>query len=215
MALINGERSSGVEPENRKPYCGYGKWKVTRDSQIAMSKVYTIEEHQHRFAAWAAATAASASPLCRFKVAQGVRILEEAGFDIKFSTPDKLPTPKQFDAVHLKWRNKVISVAKKKGLTFKHGVAAKLINCYLKVRFVCGVYSKHNKVQHLHPPIDRVLLDGLARSGIGVKSDWLRMKKKAWSKFESSDYQDVIDMIKSAYRGQPLWKVEEFWKGHR
>ena len=46
---------------------------------------YTIEEHHHRFAAWAASSSASASPLCRFKVSAGVAILEKSGFIPSFS----------------------------------------------------------------------------------------------------------------------------------
>ena len=36
-----------------------------------------------------------------------------------------------------------MSQAARRNLTFTHGVAAKLINCYLKSRFVCGGYHAH------------------------------------------------------------------------
>ena len=111
---------------------------------------YTIEEHNHRLAAWAASTSASASPLCRFKVEVGVAILENSGFTaLGFATADTLPTSAQLDAAHATWRDTVINSAHELGLTFTHGIAAKLINCYLKVRLVCAGHHLDERVQAL------------------------------------------------------------------
>ena len=119
---------------------------------------YTIEEHRHRFAAWAAGRAANVST-CRFKVEQGKAILEAAGMDQLLAGPDRLPLPQDTDAIHREWRLKVIAAAKELGLAFTHGVAAKLINIYLKAGFVCGGHHDDDRVRSLHPPIDSVLLD--------------------------------------------------------
>jgi hypothetical protein len=127
---------------------------------------YTIEEHNHRLAAWAAATAASASKLCRFKVRTGVAILEASGFKPAFEL-NQLPAAANLDSQHRHWRETVIEKASDVGVAFTHGVAAKLINCYLKVRFVCAGAHNDNRVQALHPPIDEVLLTGLARVDFG------------------------------------------------
>lgn len=48
---------------------------------------------QHQFAAWAAATAGSASPKCRFSTADGVGILEAIGFGPSYGKPERLPSP--------------------------------------------------------------------------------------------------------------------------
>ena len=92
---------------------------------------------QHRFAAWAAATAARVSPKCRFKAGDGVAILEGLGFGPGYGKPDKLPLPSRFDNQHRKWRVKAIKLAKARRIGMSHGVAAKLINFYLKSRFIC------------------------------------------------------------------------------
>jgi len=178
---------------------------------------YEIERHKHIVAAWSAATGARASKLCRFKVQQGVAILQTCGFDTSFAMPNHLPEPTQLDATHQAWREAVIRAAKQQGLNFTHGVAAKLINCYLKVRFVCGGHHEHERVQCLHPPIDAVLLRGLTTKDVGgFKKEWRRFHSLAWSKFDSATYQSVIDLIRDVMpAGEPLWKIEEHWPGHQ
>lgn len=182
-----------------------------------MTNPYTIEEHNHRVAAWSAATGARASSLCRFNVQRGVAILEASGFNTAFATPNHLPEPKQLDATHKAWRDTVIRVAKKNGLTFTHGIAAKLINCYLKMRFVCAGHHDHERVKALHPPIDALLLSELAKQDVGgFKKEWRKFRDLRWSKFESADYQGVIDLIRKALPpDEPLWKIEEHWEGHQ
>lgn len=176
---------------------------------------YTIEEHQHRECAWAAATSARASKLCRFPVEVGADILERSGFDAAFSTPDKLPQPEEMDEAHLGWRNKVIAVAAERhDKTFTHGIAAKLINCYLKARFVCANHHDHERVKALHPPIDAILLKQLGDLDIGgFRKEWRKAHTAAWSKFDSGQYQHVIDLIRKVSGNKPLWMIEEHWQG--
>ena len=50
---------------------------------------YTINDHKHRFSAWAASRAASTS-VCRFNVEKGRKIIEDAGIN-KITSLDKLP----------------------------------------------------------------------------------------------------------------------------
>lgn len=177
---------------------------------------YTMEEHQHRLAAWAASRAASVKG-CRFKVNLGFRILEDSGFTASFSSPASLPSPKNMDRKHGEWRGVVIGVAERQGLKFSHGVAAKLINCYLKVRFVCAGQHQHARVKSLHPPIDEVLLKELAKRDIGgFGKQWRRFRQERWSRFDSSTYESVIDHVRrSLPTGAPLWKIEAHWAGHQ
>ena len=185
-----------------------------------MKPPYTIEEHKHVSAAWAAATGARASSLCRFPVKVGRDILEESGFIARFKVSD-LPLPKELDKQHAKWRCTVIEKAAKRNLKFTHGIAAKLINGYLKDRFVCGCDHEHKRVRCLHPPIDALLLDALAKSeakaGNRERSQkWKSFHSKRWSKFDSATYQAVIDLMRQSLpEGEAFWKIEEHWRGYQ
>ena len=108
---------------------------------------YTIEEHKHRFSAWAAGRAANVIG-CRFSVAQAKLILEVAGLKQLLVNPNNLPLPHDIDPRHREWRTNVIAAANGQELNFTHGVAAKLINIYLKAGFVCGGHHTDARVKH-------------------------------------------------------------------
>ena len=178
--------------------------------------MYSINHHTHVFAAWSAATAARAGT-CKFKVKTGRKILEEIGFNETFINPNKLPTQEKFDVVHKKWCDNAIKSAKRyKIKNFKHGVAAKLINCYLKVKFVCGGHANHPKVKYIHPPIDRLLLQELKEKNIGdFGEEWSSGGKLSWSHYDYISYNEIIKMIQKTMPNQPLWKIEQYWPGHQ
>ena len=127
---------------------------------------YSIHQHCHNFSAWAASRPASVVG-CRFRVEQGRVLLESIGFVPELDNPEKLPSPNLVDTIHRKWRQRIIHQANKLAIPMTHGVAAKLINVYMKSRFVCGGYSKDFRVQALHPPIDGLLLASLAKDNYG------------------------------------------------
>lgn len=193
---------------------------MTEENEISFSATaqamsYGIERHQHLYAAWAASRAASVKG-CRFSVERGRAILEACGFDASFSKPEQLPAPLDMDEKHRLWRANVIMAAESQGLTFTDGVAAKLINCYLKSRFVCGGHHAHKRVQNLHPPIDDVLLKTLADLDIGgYAKQWRQARKTRWSKFSSEQYEQVIALIRQCLNGEALWKIEEHWRGNQ
>jgi hypothetical protein len=202
-----------IKPQLRKT--------LERDAKILIKKTkknqYTIETHHHRFAAWAAATAARASKLCRFSVKQGFQIIDSIGFGPDFSFPNNLPHPSRFDMIHGTWREKAIYEAKNLKINgFTHGVAAKLINCYLKARFVCGPNFNDLNTQLIHPPIDRVLLESLERIDFGgQKAKWKSLKTRGWSNFNSGEYQEAIQILKKSMGHKELWRIEEFWRGYQ
>lgn len=176
---------------------------------------YTIEDHKHRFAAWAAGTAASVKG-CRFSVEQGKAILETAGLNRLLVNPDNLPLPHQTDIAHREWRGNVIEAAQGRALAFTHGVAAKLINIYFKAGFVCGGFHNHERVRSLHPPIDSLLLDELAAQNVGgFRHVWNQARKIRWSNFNSEQYETVISKIREAMPNNALWEVEKYWRGYQ
>jgi hypothetical protein len=176
---------------------------------------YGIEEHGHRFAAWAAASAASVKG-CRFTVEQGRNWLEAAGFVTAFSDPICLPNPVELDAHHRSWREAVIRAASSSGVILTHGVASKLINVYLKARFVCTGLANHPKVAALHPPIDKLLLVELGRDDFaGDGRFWRTASRVGWSTFNSEEYEAIIDRIRGGIAGTPMWMIEQYWAGHQ
>jgi hypothetical protein len=174
---------------------------------------YSIHHHCHNFSAWAASRAASVVG-CRFRVEQGRALFESIGLGPALDDPEKLPEPHLVDTVHRNWRQKIIKQAQKRGIVMTHGVAAKLINVYLKSRFVCGGHSDNQRVRALHPPIDGLLLKELSIANFGGLADlWALAQKARWSKFDSETYEKVIDGIRSSLKGAPLWEIEQFWQG--
>ena len=150
---------------------------------------YSIERHRHIFSSWAASRAASVLG-CRFKVVIGKEVLEKSGLMVVAENIKNLPSPKKFDDTHKKWREEVIKQAGYHDLTFSHGVAAKLINVYLKSVYLCGSNSEDPKVKAIHPPVDRLLLDELYKGNVaGKKSEWGAVRKIGWSKLDCKQYQ--------------------------
>lgn len=183
---------------------------------------YDVDDHRKRFAAWAAVTAARASKKCRFTRNQGMLIIERSALSKLMRWTD-LPHPDEFDGLHKSLRiaicDAAINVLDKKPERFTHGVAAKLVNVYLKSLFLCGTGLETAdpetwaKANALHPPIDRLLLTSLAARDIGGKAKfWRRQSLKGWSNFTSKEYEEVIVEIRRV-TGGALWKIERYWLG--
>ncbi len=191
---------------------------------------YTIEEHQHRLACWAASRSAAASPYCRFSVETGNNLLKDIGISEDWALP---ATVEEFEKWHEDSCKKLMDIAQKneeyvfsgKAKTekqpkerFAYGVAAKLINCYIKVRFV-HPSSKRASLVFIHPPIDRLLLSGLYdhdKKCAEVKEfapKWKKYLDIGWSNFQEEAYKAVIDAVKSRVGEKPLWTIERYWEG--
>ncbi len=178
---------------------------------------YSIIEHKHRFASWAASRGASTSPLCRFEVEFGKMLLENSPLYEVAKSIDNLPNSNDFTKQHRIWRESIIQITKEHQKEFTHGVAAKLINLYLKSMFVCAENINDKRIQVIHPPIDSILLEELYRQNIGnQKLIWNKARKTKWSKFNSMDYEEVIQAVEiSTKNTQGLWTIEKYWKGYQ
>jgi hypothetical protein len=184
---------------------------------------YTFTEHTHRFATWCAATAARTSPKCRFSVKAGADLIKGTKLQRWGSGWAQLPNPNEFDQQHKRLRTSLAAKARKMAAIkgrFTDGVAAKFINCYLKAIYVCGVLPKdqasRQKLAALHPPIDWVLLDGIASTpSTPNKTRWRKWRDKGWSNFDSDTYEEVVRGIRSLVDQRGLWSIERNWKGYR
>lgn len=171
---------------------------------------YSFLEHKHRFAAWCASTAASASRKCRFRVAQGVAVLTDVKIanDVEVRAWEKTG---DFDRWHSSKCLALVESAARSGIHgFSYGVAAKMLNCYLKAFWI----GDEGVLAVAHPPIDRILLEKLAACDFAQSGAfWRTYKKKGWSKFSEADYVAVIGKIRESSLGGVMWKVEEYWQG--
>lgn len=189
-------------------------------------KSFEPAEHRFRFAAWGAATAARASKNCRFPVSDGVKLLKLIELDKLASGIEALPGPAEFDEKHKVWCDQLVLLARTKlskrpKKKFSYGVAAKLVNCYMKPLFmehllIGGESEKRLKVDAIHPPIDSILLRNLGKGAPDVEraKNWRRWNSIGWSNFERADYFAVIEQIQDVTGGE-LWRIEAFWTGHQ
>ncbi len=177
---------------------------------------YTIEEHIHRYACWTASRAASVNNY-RFKVEFGRQLLDNSPIRGLIKNPELLPeSDKAFDEVHLEWRTAILADASLKDVVLSHGIAAKIINIYLKTIIICGGFHAHKKARHIHPPIDSLLLNCLqSKATKNQKVIWSQFSKIRWSNFNSEEYQRVIDEVRINLNGRPMWTIEECWRGYQ
>lgn len=185
---------------------------------------YQLADHRHRFAAWCASTAARASPNCRFRVKEGLALIERGGLRNIATSWETLPEPQHFKRKHQRWRDKLRQAApevlgERRAIGFTHGVAAKLINIYLKSIFVSAIDaaslppSLRAKRDAIHPPIDGLLIKALSLQGPKEhRLFWQNVRP--WSLLSSTEYQEAITTIEQMTAGQ-LWRIEHYWSGHR
>lgn len=194
---------------------------------------YTIRDHAHRFAVWAAGRAYSRSggDGGGYSVQYAQRMLEAAGMrDI--NTPEDLPSKEKIDAfIH----GRIEAVRAARPATYVHhqtredvafrctyGRAQKLVNVYLKSKLVCGGYHDDERVARLHPPIDRKLLTGLNAFSekVAGQDEYAEFRKNlldaqalggAWVIFTQATYDAYIIAVKALQMDKPLWAVEEHW----
>lgn len=190
---------------------------------------YKIEEHRHRFAVWAAAKASQAARVKELKVSLCRERIAQADAAHPISEILNFSQQKSFDDWHCLWREIISGEKIKSSPVLSHGVAAKIINIYLKCMII-SAGSEHSPVaQFVHPPIDSYLLgamDGkitskhrennksaIVRPRLRPKSNIpMLWADTPWSKLNSNAYQDLVDDLVQASAGMPLWKFESYWQ---
>lgn len=174
---------------------------------------YSIDVHMHRFAGWVGSTAARTIS-SRFSVQTGVDILETALGDLLSGTKP-WPDLSGMDEFHRELRNAVIAAAASHDLDFTHGIAAKLINMYMKAAFLSRENCREPLFAALHPPIDSEMLNTIARLDTHDKALWRRLNAVCWTNFSSSDYEEAIEGLRRLLgEGEPLWMAEQYWGGY-
>lgn len=187
---------------------------MLKDNVKKELSIYTINTHRHTFSAWCASTAAGASPKCRFRVEEGFKVLSKSrisccSLDIELSRLNH----SNFDQWHRTRCLKLMRSAKESEISgFSYGVAAKMLNCYIKAAYLTDL----EKYPFIHPPIDRLLLSELRKKNFDQKrSIWGEYEKLGWSNYTQLDYEALIKEIKDSLSDiSQLWKIEFYWSGY-
>ncbi len=143
-------------------------------------------------------------------------LLKACEIDAQFGLTSFKVDVSAFDEQHRLRCEKLIRQAGN-SVKLTHGRAAKILNVYLKVRFVYGGGNSSDPIiGFIHPPIDRVLLTTLARDDVGgFGTEWRKDIKKGWSQFDFMDYQQIINRMRQHVGSAPLWTIEEYWSGYQ
>jgi len=172
---------------------------------------YDIFRHRHNFSVWAAARATQR----RFATVGKLRHALELSGIVEF-VRDHACTPidaKRFATLHADWCSKVMTDLKGSGVSnVTFGRAAKLVAVYLKAMVVVGPDSQCSFARVAHPPIDRMLLQNLARLDGLPRDAKLIFRTTNWTELSRHGYDSLIRLIQESVPDlDPFWRLEEYW----
>lgn len=173
---------------------------------------YDLPEHRHRFAVWAAARASQRG----FTTVGTLRDALQAT-DIRkvLAAPQNLHlSAAQFDALHRRWCSSICSSLSQRPIAnVMYGRAAKLVAVYLKAIVIMGGDCNSSLGRNLHPPIDRILLHGLAKSGRITSPHKAAWRSINWTQLDRAAYEQLIGQLRGAIpEDAPFWTIEEYWE---
>ncbi len=189
---------------------------LSPSQEAVPNNCYTLMEHRHRFACWAAGRAASR------KLAGGSnRVLRIA---LESSTlPALLAGPRhqwpksatEYDQAHRRWCEDIVGSLHRQGVdSATYGRAAKLVAIYIKSMIVCGGESDARLADIAHPPIDRLLLQALAKEPgfpVSLRALW---RSTSWTALCAEDYYVLIGTLRRSGVAQGgFWRAERWWSG--
>lgn len=172
---------------------------------------YTLEEHRHRFAVWAAARAAQRG----FRKVGVLReALEATGLRTFLANPKNYgASAAQFDAAHREWCRTIcqhLGRHSAAGVTF--GRAAKLVAVYIKTVVIMGEHWDSALGRNAHPPIDRRLLQVLSKEtdDAVLRRQWAGT---SWTRLGEDEYYRLVDRLRHSFcRDTPFWMLERHWQ---
>lgn len=169
---------------------------------------YTIFEHRHRFAVWAAARAVQRG----WKNAKTLPLrnsIEQCGIKEFLKEPSSLETDLQnFEKPHQQWCVSIQNYLRDKGLkTSYYGRVAKLLAVYIKTMVIVAGADQSPLAKAAHPPIDRILLQSLS-----VSYNRTSLKDYSWTLLDLDDYYALVKVLRELIPPDQLfWTIEEHW----
>jgi len=192
--------------------------RATGAAGLSSPVTYSLAEHQHRFAAWAAARATQRG-LANFRTSTISDALVDCGVVAVVDTAVNWPTTAAvFDTAHRGWCQAMLRDLLSAGIgKASYGRAAKVIAIYLKSRIVLGGHHEHSFAKVIHPPIDRILLQAIAEHVAAKDRVFAKqLRTTTWTSLTEATYDDLIARLRSAGLDQPaFWWIETFWDPRR
>lgn len=170
-----------------------------------MTTGYAAYQHRHHFAIWAAARATQRG----FTTTGNLRdALESTSIEEFVESPCGKET---FDDRHRAWCNNIcdhlVSIGVE-GATY--GRASKLVGVYLKSMVVLPELEGA-EASYIHPPIDRILLQNIAKDP-EVSAEHSRiLRNTSWTQLDEQAYFNLLSILRDVNGDRPFWKLEEYW----
>ena len=166
-----------------------------------------LESMRFEFFAWAAARAAQAgSSKTTVAVLRGA--LEAAGAANWYRTI-VADTVQAYDVWHLgvveAVHSKLILVP-----SMSWGITAKLVNVYIKGRWLLDSNRSGPMQAFGHPAIDSILLGVIDNTYKSTYSGSLR-----WQRMTRAEYEEVIAFLRRHHQHAAIWTIEEGWSAVR
>jgi hypothetical protein len=171
---------------------------------------YTIEEHRHRFAVWAAARAAQRGFRTVAVLREALEVTDLRSFLSGSASADIRKD--EFDALHQDWCRAICEhLAHHSSTGVSFGRAAKLVAVYLKTMVIMGERWDSSLGRNAHPPIDRRLLKEPRKQ---VKDKNLRREWSAvnWTQLDEAEYYALVRQLRDLVLPAPFWTLEKHWQ---
>ena len=139
--------------------------------------------------------------------------IEASGLaDVLTCEPASWPSsPDAYDLAHVQWCERIESYFKDADVQATRGRVAKIVAIYVKTLVVVGGHDDQPLAGVAHPPVDRMLLQALARVDAFPKASRALWRRTVWTKLDPDGYAEVISSLRAASDGGPLWALEEYW----
>ncbi len=170
-------------------------------------EAYSFSEHREYYAAWAATRSVGIlfKDVQKFKVYRSLLLsqVENSLLENQFNSR------KEFDVWHRSMVERIVKIARKEGIEFSFGRAAKVLAIHIKTLHIIPG-KRTDLVKFAHPPIDRTVLT------TGLPSECRRDKTNlSFTKFSREQYSKVFKCLESNLLRptDPRWKIEVRWFG--
>lgn len=172
---------------------------------------YTLFIHRHRFAVWVATTAVKRG----FASLDVMRVALEASElpDFVRDQVESQLSPAAFAQLHKRWCHQIMdALADNEVEKVTYGRAAKMVAMYLKTMVIVGPWSNTDLAFVAHPPIDRYLLQNLAKVATTPAEVRRLLKATNWTQLSEAKYTELVLVLQSTMRGKtPFWELERHW----